>query len=455
MRPGPFLLTLTLPLAAACDRSCDVNTDDGCGDEQVCANIEGEDEPACVAPVIVEGQVYDLLEGDAIEGARVIGVDPNGGPLSRVSTTDVDGLYSLRLRVDRDAEGAPLTQTFTLRGDASGYASFPGGLRIALPLSTADLSQVDGEWVLSSTLSELGLIALDEDAGQGSVRGVVEIPEGQVGALVVARGPDGARSALADVDGDYEIFNLSDGDWTVDAYAQGWIHSPASGSLSDGESVEVDIPVDRETASLLSGEVQIVNAPGGSTTSVILVVEDTFDETLQRGAMPPGLRAPDGAFGPTVSGAWSIPGVPPGDYIALAGFEDDGLVRDPDDSIGGTTLLRVSVGADESVDMGGFKVTEALAILSPSGDAPTVSATPTFSWEDDSSEDSYVIELVDALGRLTWETRIDGVSGRDPELSYDGPALESGMFYQLRVASEKDGSTLSTSQVTDGVFQVQ
>ncbi len=38
-----------------------------------------------------------------------------------------------------------------------------------------------------------------------------------------------------------------------------------------------------EDTTRVTGNVQIVNAPGGSLTSVILVVEDTFDANAARG----------------------------------------------------------------------------------------------------------------------------------------------------------------------------
>jgi hypothetical protein len=36
-------------------------------------------------------------------------------------------------------------------------------------------------------------------------------------------------------------------------------------------------------------------------------------------------------------------GVPDGKYVALAAFENDGLVRDPDTSIGGTQIVHLTV----------------------------------------------------------------------------------------------------------------
>jgi hypothetical protein len=194
--------------------------------------------------------------------------------------------------------------------------------------------------------------------------------------------------------------------------------------------------------------VQIVNAPGGSTTSVILVLEETFIEQTARGEAPPGLRAAE------VSGEWSIENVPDGDYVVLAAFENDELVRDPDTSIGGTAIVHLTIdGGDETVE--GFKVTEALAVTGPD-EGETVSEAPTFEWADDSSEGSYHLELFDAFGELVWEDpAVPEVSGSQTvSVEYGGPELEPGMFYQFRATSlsKRDGIPISRTEDLHGVF---
>jgi len=205
----------------------------------------------------------------------------------------------------------------------------------------------------------------------------------------------------------------------------------------------------------VAGNVQIVNAPGGAMTSVILVVESTFDDLLARGEMPPGLRAPSPPEDPNVSGDYSITGVPAGRYVLLASFENDDLVRDPDTSIGGTQIQHIDVASGQTVSAEGFKVTEALGLTSPGSDAPEmVTEAPLLRWEDDSSEDAYDVEVFDALGQLVWSEEIDGVSGDDPSLLYGGP-LESGMYYQFRVTSMKDGIPISRTEDLRGVFWME
>jgi hypothetical protein len=144
--------------------------------------------------------------------------------------------------------------------------------------------------------------------------------------------------------------------------------------------------------------------------------------------------------------------------VVLAGFENDGLVRDPGTSIGGTEIVRIVVdGAAVSISEG-FKVTGALAVESPGADdIEEVSGAVTFSWEDDSSEDEYTVQVFDALGTLVWETtgNFDPGGSAPASVPYGGPALTSGMLYQFRATSIKDGVPISSTEDLRGVFVVQ
>jgi hypothetical protein len=214
----------------------------------------------------------------------------------------------------------------------------------------------------------------------------------------------------------------------------------------------VDLNVTGEATSVVSGKIEIVNAPGTSGTSVILVVEDTFNEAAARGEAPRGLRVGN------VSGDFKIEGVPQGKYVVLAAFENDGLVRDPDTSIGGTDIVHIEVGEADLAIPESFKVTGALAVQSPGAETiEEVSGTPTFVWEDDSSEGGYELRLFDALGTLVWEDlAIPEVSGsKDVTLQYGGSALTAGMIYQFRVLSmSKDAqpNPISATEDLRGVF---
>jgi len=249
------------------------------------------------------------------------------------------------------------------------------------------------------------------------------------------------------------VFNVPSGSVEVSGYQQGLNFDAVTVDVSAGaETAGVTLQANDKPAVSVSGNVQIVNAMGGSATSVILVLEDTFVESLARGEAPPGLRAAN------VTGAFSIEGVPDGNYVVLAAFENDGLVRDPDTSIGGTELVRLEVAGQDVALAESFKVTGALAVESPgANDIETVSEPLTLSWEDDSSEDEYQVQVFDAFGSLVWETsgNFDPGGNKPASVAYDGPALESGNLYQFRATSIKDGVPISSTEDLKGVFLVQ
>jgi hypothetical protein len=286
------------------------------------------------------------------------------------------------------------------------------------------------------------------------VRGkVAENPTG-AGVLVVAEVGGKGFSALADRDGDFTIFNVPAGDATVAAYALGHNYDPATVGVTAGREVAVDLALSSAATSTVSGAVQFVNPEGGQATSVILVVESTFDAALARGVTPPGLRAPGPGEAPNITSTFSIAGVPAGRYVVLAGFENDSMVRD-ESSIGGTEVVHQQVDAGVDVTIGQtFKVTGAVDIVAPGAMAPEmVTGTPTFQWVDDSSEERYEVTVLDSYGTVVW-------TGSAPKnavsLAYGGPALQSGMYYQFRVRSVKDpgNETIARSEDLKGLFYV-
>jgi hypothetical protein len=422
--------------------TCTPGSTADCEDGQVCEEVEGGG-PACFAPLLLRGHVFDVSDEAPVEGALVVARDANSAAISPVATTNAAGEYTLRVPGKRLPGGALASGDVTLRADASGYLPFPKAPRVAVPI---DLTVATGEpLAVESALTEIGLIphGTSDDVGSISGRVLSSIPGG---TLLVAAGVTG----IADVNGDYTIFDVPAGSVSVEGYSPGVnLESQTVDLAADEAETGVDLAVIGDATAIVSGNVQIVNASGGLTTSVILVVESTFDEMTARGEAPPGLRAGD------VSGAWSIAGVPDGHYLALAAFENDDLVRDPDTSIGGTDIIDVVVdGASVSLS-DGFKVTGALAVVGPGVDAPEqVSAPFELSWEDDSSEDSYDLVVFDALGNLTWEeTGIVGPRGSAPVVvGYEGPTLEPGMYYQFRATSIKDGVPISATEDLRGVF---
>jgi hypothetical protein len=447
------------------DNRCDL-TEPDCPEGRICENFF-DGLARCAVPVAIVGQVVQLVDETPVEGALVQAVDINGAAVGASAATAADGGFSLSVPAVRNEDGVPIEGIYTLRVQAAGYQEFPTAIRPALPLDASSAVASEESWIIENPLTIVGLIALPGDVSLlGSISGHVLV-ELNSSVLVVAEGGGGGGGAgnndqayvgFSDGDGAYTIFNVSAGSFTVTAYAAGVQVQPRAVSVDVGEALTgVDLTGSAAPLSTVSGNVQIVNAPGGSVTSVVLTVESTFDEATARGQVPPGLRVGG------VTGAFSIPDIPAGRYAVLAAFENDNLVRDPDENIAGTQVVHIEVPdpvMGQAITISeGFKITEALAVVSPGADGPeqVSSLTPTFVWADDSSEDGYTIRVFDAFGNLIWETEIGPVTGSATvSLAYAGPALEPGMFYQFRVTSfrERSGSrsAISTTEDLKGVF---
>lgn len=447
-------LLAALVIAGCGDDPCDPAANTGCDDNQACERVQGG-EPTCVAAVVVAGRVFDLETNAGVAGARIVALDANGAAASFVATSGSDGSYTLPIPIARTSAGAPAESfTITLRADAGGYVTFPAGIRPALPFDTSTAVLTDGRYEIKSALTDIALLKLPAGGpATGTITGTVQANSTDASVFVVAESGGVGYTAVAGRDGDYTIFNVPAGPVSVAAYARGHNYTGKTADVSSGGTTDVDLSVSDAAASTVSGSVSIVNGQLGEGTSVILVVESTFNAALARGETPAGLRAPEPGTAPSIDGTFSITGVPAGRYVILAGFENDNLVRD-ESSIGGTAIVHQEVAAATDVVIGdSFKVTGSVDIVGPGATGPEmVNGTPTFSWLDDSSEDRYAITVFDSYGTVIWE-------GSTPKsvvsLAYGGPALTSGMYYQFRVASIKDpAEVISRSEDLKGVFFV-
>jgi hypothetical protein len=425
--------------------ACAVETQTGCTTGQVC-EMAANGQTGCFAPVSIKGKV--VVADDPvtpIAGAHVVARDDNGAAAANVAITATDGTYSLTVPAPRDANGQPVSTHYTLRADASGYETFPSGLRVALPV---DVNTATGSpLAVENAATTIGLFRLT-GADFGSISGAVKA-EQPGGVLVVADDGAAHQSGISDKQGTYTIFNLPAGSYDVRGYAGGLNLAPAQAAVTaNSETKGIDLSSATAALGAVSGNVSIVNAPGGSVTSIVLAVESTFNENLGRGEVPRGLRVGD------VSGTFTLSGVPDGRYVILAAFENDKLVRDPDTSIGNTATLHVTVAA-APLDAGNFKITEALAVVAPGATAADmVNSPPTFVWVDDSSEDHYEVHVFDTFGTEIWGDAnvASPKGGMSVSIAYGGPALVSSRYYQFRATSMKGAVPITRTEDLLGVF---
>lgn len=449
------------------------DADPPCADGLVC-EVSG-DGYACATPLEIRGVVLDALTEEPIEGALVTALDATGVPVGSVSVSDAEGRYSVRARAARNEDGSfASASTWTLFSTAADYQPFPGGLRPAIPLNAADAVEVGNDdddddddddssapdgWVLENPSTDVGLLPFPNDKlGGRTISGTVG-GERPAGTLVVAEGGQApARYTIADSDGTYILFNVAAGPHSIVGYRTGLDVLPASVE-GDSDLEGIDLESAGEAEASVRGTVNIVNAPGGSETSVVLVPASVYNDGLERGPVPLGLRAPEAPEAPSIAGAFEIAGVPPGRYKVLAAFENDDLVRDPDVSIAGTDIVEIEV-ANVDVDVAeSFKITEGLAIISPGSEAPeVVDATPAFVFADDSSEDRFELVVLDTFGEVVWQDlAVPGVSGSDTvQVEYGGPPLELGRYYQFRATAIRENpntvTEISRTEDLRGVF---
>jgi hypothetical protein len=388
-------------------------------------------------------------------------MDETGTPIAQAQT-DKDGRYQTMLSVPREADGTISNDaSWLVAASAQGYQPFPYGVRTAVPLTGNQVESAAGDLMLSDENSDVALLPLMNAGGLVEVHGKVSATA--AGALVVAE-TDSAQPApfgIVGPDGAFTIFNVPKADVTLRVYRKGINAKPKSLTV-DGDVEGVTLTLEEGELANVLGSINIVNAGGGSLSSVVLVPQSVFDAISEKGPVPLGMRVPDAPKSPNVSGAFEFEDISPGIYVVLAAFENDNLVRDPDTNIGGTALQTVEVTSSNVEVDESFKVTEALAVVGPGADGvETVSGPLTFVWADDSSEDQYHFVLRSALGEMVWEQPdVPGVSGdATVSLQYDGPDLTPGMFYQFRATSlrdTKDGLVpISETEDLRGVFRVK
>ncbi|HEX9052075.1 MAG TPA: carboxypeptidase regulatory-like domain-containing protein [Anaeromyxobacter sp.] len=423
--------------AAACSSSksstsssCNPAAANPCSGGLVCEAVAGG-ASQCVSALVIQGKVFELAApATGISGAGVIALDASGAPVGPAATSDATGAYEIPIHAARNADGSP-AGAVTLRASAAGYETFPSGLRLSFPVNLSLATSVNGRWVVKSSGTDVGLVAL-ATPGASWVQGTVAVPATEPGVLVVAApavqpSTDPVRTGYADANGAYAIHDLPSGAaYTVEAYAAGVNYAAQTKTLASGQNV-VDLAIDAaRPARTVSGTVQLVgqNQPS-NPTSVILVLASTYDAALGRGESPPGLRAGN------VTSTYSIAGVPDGDYVVLGGFENDGWVRDRGGGAQAPPAISVA-GADVTVT--GFKITGAVTLGTPFSAADPWTAdvaSPTFVWVAYPSSLEQTVRIIDAYGTEVWSKT--ALSGTATSVAYDGPALTSGAYYQFQV----------------------
>lgn len=441
---------------------CDPDDQASCAAGQVCEQV-GDDPKSleCLAPVLIKGRVTDAFDGVGLSGATVVALDANGAARTRVVLSADDGSYALPVSSKRRADKTPVEESVVLRVAAADHQPFATAPRSALPIALAEARPADDEssFELQNAATDVALIPLPEaERGGATVVGTV-LGEQRAGVLVLSVVAGQAVStAISDQTGSFTLFNVPTGAGVLEGYRAGAAFTPLEISTPASGLSNLELSPSLAKLSDVSGSINIVNAEGGLTTSVILVAASTFDPQAVRGEAPQGLRVAD------VSGSFTVKSVPPGRYAVLAAFENDRLVRDPDQNIAGTDVVFVDVGqSGGTVNLEqSFKITEALAVTAPAseGVARVAAGMVRLAFADDSSEDGYELRVYDAFGNLVKDEKaLPRVTGQ-PNVEYqlDAKSFTPGMLYQFRAFSfrETNGKRTYISGTEDlkGVFEI-
>lgn len=449
-----------------------------CAPGLACEPLADGDDHVCGTALSLRGRVTDSATGAGIEGALVAALNELGEPVTDVVASDACGDYILPVSVRRNADGSYAESLkWTLAVSASDYQPFPTGGRPALPIDLSDAEpapvevdaadtgdaeddEIHAPDMVNNAATNIALISLGASAQGITISG--SLGEGTAGTLVVAEGGTApAPYAIADASGTYTLFNVPAGPVTIRGYRQNIEIEPAEVMVGTAAMTGVDLTVlttDPAMLGAVSGDLNIVDGGDGSVTSVVLVPASVYNAPLERGPVPLGLRDPPPPTAPDVAGVFSLTGVPSGTYKVLVAFENDLLVRDPDEGIAGTQIQEITVDRGQMVAVpDSFKVTGALGIVGPGKDRPeVVEAVPTFTWTDDSSEEGYDLVVFDSLGNMAWQTEVPSGNGGDVTLEYGGPPLAAGMYYQFRVTSwrtvQDERRNISRTEDLRGVF---
>ena len=402
----------------------------------------------------LKGIVTDAVTGSALQNAMVIVFNAdNNSPVGAPLTTNAAGEF--------EADLPP--GNYFVKISMQGFEPVPPKAieAISFEISSGFTTQRDAEM----------FPYLGSDAGwiQGKV---LEGSTGIKGALIVAT--DGtnqfAYSSVSSANGEFSIFNVPAGNYSVKAFLGSYNSSSAAATVSSNTGTSaVHINLEKNASASLSGSVR--NLAVANKDVDIALVHPISKETI------PGLTTS------TSNLNYTLKNIPTGTYIARATYKNDQRVMDPDRIAKFGEPVVVVTGATVTPSTLTFDITGSVSLSNPTNPLTTTvpqqinTATPSFQWLSYSSTSDYVIEVADAsTGIVIW-----GGFGKDNDVivknivipsssnsvtfNSDGKAsiseLVPGRVYRWRIFASKDdqnspvGWTLiSASEDQAGLIQV-
>ena len=358
----------------------------------------GKEEEPLVVTGVVSGKVTDANSGAALDGVRIIVFASNTNEPVQSLVSDAEGAYRAEL-----TEGS-----YYLKLYRNGYNQVPPKGMSPLPFTIT----VGGELAKSYEMNP------SQVQNGGYIKGrLSEGTLGVAGALVVAEKDGQGYSAVTDAAGDYFIYNLPAGSYSL----KGWL----AGYSSEQQSVSV------ASAAESIKNLQLTKGVSGSVSGALSFLASTaveVDVTL----VHPITAEPIPGLLTSSTQNYNIANVPDGTYIARATFRNDGRVVDPDWIIkNGEPVVTVSGGNVAR----NFSLTGAVKLNAPTNLAETTEpkviteTTPEFSWAPYSSASDYVVEVSDVNGNVVWGGFREGSAG--PEKVVMVPSSQTSVVYNF------------------------
>jgi len=431
-----FGFVVALAACGSDEPACILDTNANCPETLQCETVAGSDQPICVPPLVVVGNVFQsALAKPRVSGARVLLVDEQGVAVAPAGISDFAGRFELRARAPRNQDLRPLTARRGLRLEASGFQVYPAAYRPApsIDLADATLTVRGDRFALTSDATQVALIPAPS-GGTSTVSGRIALPDTAEPVLVVAEpqdASDGGGVSLADSTGAFNVFGLLPGTYLVRGVSLGRTFRVRSITLNVGERGTVDdLTAEAGVGVRVIGGVSLVGGP----TTASLAVAETFDPAAPTAEIVPGTQRSLPS-----AGSFTVEGVPPGRYVVLAGFGIDGFQR---------AFTSIEVAASD-VTVPPLTLAPALPILSPGANGPEALAVrPTIAWQAAGATD-YHVEVSDGRGVVIWDRFMPGSA---TSVAYDG-SFTPGGFYQAHVtARDGAGMPLSRTDELRGVF---
>ena len=360
----------------------------------------------------------------SVSGASIIVFNANTNlPVGTIST-GANGSYTIQLD----------SGSYYIKIYAQGYQSIPLQGFSAVPFTVvADNTTTINYQMNTLQVTNAGLISGHSTSGSGSPL---------AGVLVVAHSGSAGYSSVTDNNGNYTIYNVPAGSYSVQGFIASYNSDSVNATVSSGSTPAT------ANLTLSSGAL-------GAVTGMITYLATTNKDVDVSIINPYTRESIPGLTTMTNGGSYTLYNVPNGNYIARATYRNDTLVMDPDWILKNGEPTVAVAGASATRN---FSVTGSVLLgsptNSPSSTIPTKisGTTPTFTWAAYPSTSDYAVEVSDENGNVIWGgftgsgaaiTRNVTVPSSQTSIVYNSDnsatqPLQAGHYYRWRIYACKN-----------------